>query len=171
MKKKLNIVLLLLVLGLWGTVVYKYVSQYFVKNEITDLNKNESTLIDLKIKEKDTFRIIQLNRDPFLNKKFSSDEPKPVVFIQEKRTIEVPKLPTKPIVSIPFPTINYLGYIKSKEKQYEMALLKVNGKFFKLKINETKDKIKIISISKDSVKVRFSNEEKSFSLNGASTKN
>jgi hypothetical protein len=61
MKKKLNIVLLLLVLGLWGTVLYKYASQYFTNNDELASNKNEFTLVDLKIKEKDTFQINQLN--------------------------------------------------------------------------------------------------------------
>jgi hypothetical protein len=40
MKKKLNVVLLLLVLGLWGTVILKYISQYFTKNDNFESNKN-----------------------------------------------------------------------------------------------------------------------------------
>jgi hypothetical protein len=164
MKKKLNVVLLLLVLGLWGTVILKYISQYFTKNDNFESNKNELTLIDLKIKEKDTFQISTLNRDPFLNKSFSKTELKAIVFKQTQVVSSIPKVTPKPIITIPFPVINYLGYIKSKDKNYEMALLKVNGKFLKLKINEIKENLKVISITKDSVKVKYDNQEKSFSL-------
>jgi hypothetical protein len=118
----------------------------------------------LKIKEKDTFQISTLNRDPFLNKSFSKTELKAIVFMQTPVVSSIPKVTPKPIITISFPVINYLGYIKSKDKNYEMALLKVNGKFLKLKINEIKENLKVISITKDSVKVKYDNQEKSFSL-------
>lgn len=163
MKKKLNIALLLLVFGLWGTVIYKYVSQYFTKSDINNSNRDELISTDLKLKEKDTFQISPLNRDPFLNKTFTPPVIRPIVFRQHKLQVE-PKKTVQPTIAIPFPIISYLGYIKSKEKQYEIALLKVNGKFLKLKINETKDNLKLVSISKDSIKIKFDKQEKSFSL-------
>lgn len=164
MKKRINIILLTLVLGLWGTVIYKYVSQYFTKKDIFINNQNEASIISSKIKEKDTFFLNPLNRDPFLNKSYHSEN-KTIVY---KKTISTPKTNVKPIINnipkAPFPNINYLGYIKSKEKKYELALLKINGKFQRLKINQELDNLKLLSITKDSVRIKYFNDEKSFSL-------
>lgn len=164
MKKRINIILLTLVLGLWGTVIYKYVSQYFTKKDSFINNQNEVSINSSKIKEKDTFSLNPLNRDPFLNKSYYSEN-KPVVY---KKTISTPKTNVKPIINnipkAPFPNINYLGYIKSKEKKYELALLKINGKFQRLKINQELDNLKLLSITKDSVRIKYFNDEKSFSL-------
>jgi hypothetical protein len=164
MKKRINIILLTLVLGLWGTVIYKYVSQYFTKKDSFINNQNEVSINSSKIKEKDTFSLNLLNRDPFLNKSYYSEN-KPVVL---KKTISTPKTNVKPIINnipkAPFPNINYLGYIKSKEKKYELALLKINGKFQRLKINQEIDNIKLLSITKDSVRIKYFNDEKNISL-------
>ena len=141
MKKRINTILLILVLGLWGTVIYKYVSQYFIKPEqfTSKMNSNYNSIS--KIISKDTFTLKPLKRDPFLNKVS-------IKTIPLKRTNTIPNKKTipkkiEPVVEKPFPAIIYLGYIKSTAQKNELLLLKINGKLEKYHNNETKNEIKI----------------------------
>lgn len=161
MKKKLNIVLLLLVLCLWGTVLYKYVNQYFIKKGHIQYT-TAYHLSGGKIMVKDTFELKSIERDPFLNniietKSALSTTRKIYVPIKHSPK-ELPKLNTK----IPFPNIQYYGYIKALDKSKENILISRNGKFMKLSLNEAAEGLKIIKLSNDSIKVDFNKESKWF---------
>lgn len=159
MKKKINIVLLVLVLTLWGTVIYRYVSQYFSKDELLSSSQSNSNFSNLNIKSKDTFELVPLHRDPFLNKEYYTEsKPKPISLPYKPATSKA-----KPSIQITanktFPAVNYLGYIKP-EKGVELVLIKVNGTLLKLKNNESKEGIKVLQIFKDSIKVSYEGEAK-----------
>lgn len=153
MKKQINIALIIIVAGLWATVLYKYVSQYLVKKEFATVQKEYTTAIDAKIRQKDTFQLAALSRDPFLNKVFNNAPVKRPTF--RKIMPSQPKKEVKPKIQIPFPQINYYGYIKSTDKKDELVLLKVNEKLMKLRMNQTMEGLKVTKIYKDSIQVSF----------------
>ena len=67
MKKIINIGLIVFVLVLWGTIVYRYVNNYFYsQSSIIEEDYNQYSLI--RINKRDTFNLSNLNRDPFLGK-------------------------------------------------------------------------------------------------------
>ena len=157
MKKKLNIVLLVIVFSLWGTVIYKYVNQYFGKTESLSFTGTNNHAIKKEILKKDTFDLKSLERDPFLNKT-SATVRKPVanvkrVYGKKENKKEIPKVSN-------FPGIHYYGYIKDIDKKHETILLSVNGSFCKLQLNQDKDGLKVTALSKDSIKVKYNKEFK-----------
>lgn len=158
MKKKVNIILLILVCGIWATIAYRY---FYVKeiktNDFSFLNN------DLPIRQtgKDTFDLKPLGRDPFLGnyrniKKHT--EPSP----ENKTKISPPfNNPKKQIAD--WPHIEYKGFIKAQGNEKELVILKINDKIHRVRKAETVQDIFIKQIFKDSVIVRFNKEERSFS--------
>lgn len=157
-KKTINIILIIVVLSLWGTVGYKYVNRFFMSDEIaydfTDAYKNAT----VSIIEKDTFQLQPLSKDPFLNKEFS----KPVKLRKIIRTRPKAKIETKPKANIPFPLVQYFGYIKSKDKKQELILLKINNRLERVRLNSNIDGLVVKKIYRDSVIVFFNKETKCF---------
>ncbi len=159
MKKKINIVLLLFVLCLWGTVLYRYVNQYFIKNEPLAVANTKNFSAKDEILKKDTFELKTIVRDPFLGSYAGVGKQtmrsKRVLPKKEKK--ETPKVTYKAL----FPNVRYFGYIKSIDnKAQETALLSIDGKFLRLHLNENRDGLKITTLTKDSIKVSYNKESK-----------
>jgi hypothetical protein len=158
MKKKVNIILTMVMLCLWGTVGYKYVNRFFVSDEAPTLKEaGLTTNMSNKIK-KDTFDLKPLGNDPFLNKRLS----KPIIKAHVvTRYVAKPKLnpePKKLKIITPFPTVKYFGFIKSQDKKEELILLKINNTLHKTRLNGNCDGIMVKKIYKDSVQVIFGKE-------------
>lgn len=152
MKKKINIVLLVAVLSLWGTVLYKYVNQYFSKNELSVTRQQSTAKGSYKVIAKDTFQLQAIARDPFLN--IATAERKVVTGGSRVRRSIAPATP-KVVVTRSFPTVQYYGYIKSVNNSKELMLMSVDGKFMKLKLNEDVAGFKVLKFTGDSVNVYF----------------
>jgi hypothetical protein len=151
-KKKINIILIVVVLSLWGTVGYITINRYFGNNGKIINTEVQNQEISLKQINKDTFELKKITRDPFLNKHFSD---KPVL----TDTYHTPiKKVLKPFTSVPkvkptiiWPLLHYFGYIKSNNQ--ELVLLKIDSKLHKLKLNEEINGLKINKKFKDSIEV------------------
>lgn len=157
-KKKLNIALLILVFGLWGTVGYKAVSQYIFSKEIA-LNEVQSNAeFNFSQIKKDTFSIGVIQRDPFLNKISEQKTQVPLV----KKTYSAPKIIMPPIIKAPimWPSVSYYGYIKSKEKTEELILVKIDNKLYRLRKNAQVDGLFIKKVFNDSLEVVFNKEKR-----------
>ena len=157
-KKMINAVLIIIVVSLWGTVSYKYINRFFGDNEVfydTSENYNFDTL---SVISKDTFKLQPLTKDPFLNK---------IVTQPKVQSSPVPKQPIvkkEPILKspIPFPALQYYGYIKSKDKEEELILVKINNRLERVRLNDNIDGLIINKIYKDSIVVNFNKETRSF---------
>ena len=157
-KKKLNIVLLLFVVGLWGTIIYRYASQYLYKNEDVFVGQDSIFSLNKNLQQKDTFEMDPIKRDPFLNKTYVADAEKMVYPVRATRTA-IKKIPI--VKNEYFPTVEYYGYIKSNsEGKKELIMIKSNGVLMKLKLGEERDGLKILKVYKDSV--QFSYNKKVF---------
>lgn len=162
-KKKINIALLIIVLGLWGTVVYKYVSHFFLSTEVQVFESQNNLSVNLKNSVKDTFELKTLTRDPFLG--LSNNKSTKIIINQSNNSKKsIVKNTPSSIIKEPFPRIIYYGHILSNEKKKEMILLNVRGKFLKLALNEEKEKIKVTTFTRDSIKVSFGKEFQWFYL-------
>ena len=162
MKKKLNIVLLVLVLSLWGTVIYKYVKQYFIKNEALNFTTATNYTVKNEILKKDTFEMKKIDKDPFLGN--YTGEVKVVIPNSNAIKKDVKKEPQKAIYKALFPSVSYYGYIKSIDKSQELVLLSVDGKFSRLHLNQDRNGLQVTVLNKDSIKVCYNNESKWFRL-------
>lgn len=155
MKKKLNIVLLFLVLCLWGVVIYKYVNQYFSKAVPLKLATFSNHSTTNEIIKKDTFELNTIERDPFLGsvgvKKTAENYPR--IYRKKEIRKEIPKAGK-------FPNIQYYGYIKAIDKSQETILMNIEGRFVRLHLNQEKDGLKITALNKDSIKVYYNKESR-----------
>ncbi|MFD1602352.1 hypothetical protein ACFSJW_22025 [Flavobacterium artemisiae] len=159
-KKKINIILILVVLGLWGTVGYRTINRYFGNSDIYLNAQAHSSEISLKKINKDTFELKEIRRDPFLNKQFNE---KPVLTSTvsyhapvKKTVIPVPVPKIK--YDIPWPQLQYFGYLKSNNQ--ELVLIKIDSKLHKLKLNDEANGLIVKKIYKDSIEVSFNSQNK-----------
>ena len=156
-KKKINIVLIVLVLGLWGTIGYRTVNQYFFKHSVND-RKVVNTNLNLNKINKDTFQMQNIARDPFLNVSLINNAVKKT-YKQQPMKIKAFVI-EKPIVVINWPSISYHGYIKSKNKTDELVLIMIDKKLYKLRKSDDIIGIKLYKIYKDSVELTFNKQKK-----------
>lgn len=142
-KKNINIVLILLLLIIWGSIGYKY----FVKKETVEhrsIVQQKETPLHYTIR-KDTFEIKDI-KNPFNN-----------VFIKSKSSRKIGNGKTsnkkKSIpVQIKWPSIQYHGYIVSKGNSKKLGVINVNGKIMKKREKEIiLEKFKIKKIYEDSI--------------------
>lgn len=161
-KKRLNIILILAVLGLWGSVIYKSLNRFFPSENYNSKNLNSIQSFDIKKITKDTFSLQKLSRDPFLDKPLVSEKPNNVVV--QKALSQIKKTNhTVPTVSKPalvWPQVSYYGYIKSQQKIEELVLVKIDNRFLKVRKNQNVDGLIIKRIFKDSIEIGFNKEKK-----------
>ncbi len=152
-KKYLNIILIVLLIAIWGGVIYKHFTKKKIElpeNEI----KSKSMAIDYTI-AKDTF-VLQLNtRDPFKASKNrrsqnnTTQQAKP----SGNRT-------TKPKQTLVWPNIQYYGFVKSTPNKTRMALVKINNQLHRKREKQTIDDVKLVKAYSDSIIVLFNKEKK-----------
>lgn len=161
-KKKVNIVLIILVLGVWSTVAYKTVSEYFFSKEVVANKTQLNDELNLNQINKDAFNLEKVARDPFLNKQNQT-----AAFFSKKdysSTVKV-KIKTNPVVvkpkeNINWPLISYHGYIKSKVKNDELILVKIDKRLYKLRKGDQIERITLKNIYNDSIELNFKKEKK-----------
>ena len=162
MKKKLNVVLILVVLGLWGTVIYKYVHRFFADEASALSNATAGNVFVPAQIKKDTFALVALSHDPFLKRTLAGageNHPKPVAtpsYAYKPRKVAAPKKKEPIVVSeVPFPEVKYYGFIKSKDKAEELILIKVNTTLYKTRPNSDCQGVVIKKAYRDSLEVKF----------------
>lgn len=155
-KKKINIVLFILVLSVWGAILYNIASRYFINNENQSFTASSNYNSKIRITQKDSFELVNPKRDPFLN--VEHIEKKPVVTVKSKKIgdyIKEKKLPSNNKA----PVIHYFGYITTESNQ-STALLKIDNKKVKLVLNQEHDGVKLMKMYRDSIVIAFNKEHK-----------
>lgn len=159
-KKRINIALIILVLGLWGAIGYKTINQYFFsKTQFISEAKLNIPSHFTKIK-KDTFNLETIQRDPFLNKSSIRLVDNSIA----ERIYVKPQLINKPIIQpkliVSWPSVFYYGYIKSRGKTEELILVKIENNLHKLRKNSEVDGLIIKKVFNDSIEVLFNKEKR-----------
>lgn len=161
-KKRINIILIIVVLALWGTVGYRAFNRQFSGNKVFLEKQNQDSNVTLKQINKDTFKLEKISRDPFLNKQLQSmiatSTRSTSNYVSVKKTI-IPVAP-KADPNISWPILIYYGYFGSKEGNQELVLLKVDSKLCKLKINTPYNGLVVKKKYRDSIEVSFNSERK-----------
>ncbi|KIA94981.1 MULTISPECIES: hypothetical protein [unclassified Flavobacterium] len=161
-KKKINIILILIVLVLWGTVIYKSINGSFFFNETVLKRQNSNNDFVFHQVNKDTFELDKIKHDPFLNKQLLSG-----TTVDEKQNLGFPttkknraSIVPKPKPNITWPDLTYYGYIESKGRNEELVLLKIDSKLCRLKLNSPMNGLMVKKKYKDSIQVIFNSETK-----------
>lgn len=161
-KKKINIILIVVVLGLWGSVFYKTINRFFTSKELAVNNASGSATVKFNQINKDTFALENVSRDPFLNKQVQQavSRPQRQYVPNPNHSAVVKKAAPAPTMKqlIVWPAISYHGYIK--DSRGEMVILKIDSKMFRLRKNDLVEGLMIKKISSDSLEVDFNKERK-----------
>lgn len=165
MKKKINIVLILAVLGLWGTVIYKAVHQYLFPQKIETVAYAVKKGISADQMKKDTFQLQPLTRDPFLNTIVKSQQAKPVASNANHFKKKLAPAITPVIVNKNWPAIVYYGNMTSEVTNQSLFILKIDKKMYNLKLNEEVQGLKVKNVYKDSILVLFNKDKKYIKIN------
>jgi phosphate starvation-inducible protein PhoH len=157
MKKKINIVLFVAVVSLWGGVLYRIVKNYMVSSENKELVEQKITSIPISKLKKDTFEFQPLSRDPFLNtimeKKVFSNQHVRKTKVELDSKDEVKE--NSKLSMMGMPHVQYYGKIQSKNDNQELYLLKINGKLIRFKKGTVVEGVKLSKIYKDSIEIAF----------------
>lgn len=158
MKKKINIILLLVVLSLWGTVAWRSLKNFFYQETEAE-NTTLYQSININKIQKDTFELKKIDRDPFLQKSIANLSPtnykKP-----QKKTIKSNlshfyKPTVKKTEPSNMPIMKYVGYIKSTQQKEEIVLLKINNNLKRCVIGKKYSDIQVKKVYKDSVQIVY----------------
>lgn len=165
-KKKINIILIILVLGLWGTVGYRTLNRQLINNDRILQKQNQQNNTVINQINKDTFELKKTNRDPFLDKEFQITvaSPRQVVSNYSPVKKQITSIAPKIDSNLSWPVLKYYGYIASKERNEEVVLLKIDSKLCKLKLKTPFNGLVIKKKYKDSIEVFFNGETKMIPL-------
>ena len=154
-KKKINYILLPLVLFIWGGVIYTLVDGLSSSSDEYPVNK---PLPQVKMEdiENDTFVLLANYRDPFLKKKFQQ-----FTSVENNSPINTSKNKIKPPITeavkpaIDWSFIQYHGRIKNQKTGRNVGMLSINGQSHLINEGEKVQQVKLITLSEDSVKVSY----------------
>jgi hypothetical protein len=161
--KKLTYLLGLLVLSVWGIIIYRiFIAAHGEEDNVpvAAAKTNKEAYNDFSI-PKDTTHLLLNYRDPF---GLVKQKDTTVIAI---RKISYQKTPAavKPVTNWGF--IQYSGYILNPGSKKLIALVSINGQNMTLSEGETKARVKLIRNLRDSIRVRFDGKTKCIAIKAA----
>ncbi|MFW6222420.1 MAG: hypothetical protein ACOC3T_02285 [Bacteroidota bacterium] len=169
--KKLQYILIPVVLVVWGLIIYRFLD--FTRQDTPDETYTVSTLQTNQNNnhEQDTFSLYANYRDPFLkhvrykgynytkanasNKKTEKkkEKKKPETNVELRREI---------LENIRWPDIKYGGIVQNTQSGEKVGLIEVDKQEFLIRKNDSTQKIFIKDLYKDSVIVIYKEKHKTF---------
>ncbi|RED45643.1 hypothetical protein [Seonamhaeicola aphaedonensis] len=154
-KRYLNTALMVLLVIVWGAVIYKFFGKKKTVMTYQDSGFVSNNNMDFTF-SKDTFQLELLNEDPFkASKPFS--RPNPIKVAKVKSTSVSKPSSKKPIT---WPTISYHGFVKANGNATKLIVLKIDNTLYRIRENETINAIKLIKAYDDSLKIAFNKDQK-----------
>lgn len=152
MKKNIKTYLLLAVVAtIWGTIGYKIL--FSLSSEPTVfLASKVSDFKPLPQKEKDTFSIVADYRDPFLGTL-------PKKSMKKRKRIAKPTPPPLPEIDIRF-----TGLIIDRDTKEKIYFVTINGQQHLMGVKDEIQKVKLVSGTSSSIKVRCNNKTRTIKL-------
>lgn len=154
-KKQLNTVLIIVVIAIWGGLVYKFARPFFSSDQTTIIaQKNGSINKKTHIHSKDTFDLAIVTHDPFLAKTYYKSSKK----VGTKKTVKK-KSKTKKLI---WPKITYLGFVKAQINKSKLGLIRINKKLYKVRSKDHVASMSVYKVTNDSIGLQLGNEKKYF---------
>lgn len=153
--KATNIALIVALIGIWGTVIYKFIGGSSNEDTYYLPQTNHSTIVEQIQLVQENFVVNGNYRDPFLGRAYHAPKAKTTAKTKASKPV-VPKI-VKPPTDWSF--LVYRGDFLNEKKQH-VGILTIRNKDFLAKEGEEKDGVQIIKIRKDSIQVNYQNEKK-----------
>lgn len=139
-----------LVVIIWGAVIYKVVDALSEEPE----SQSELSLtapIKKHIIERDTFSLIEIDRDPFLGKLYTRERVKKSNNENNNLVME-------------WPAIEYLGMVSDPDSRSKVYLIVINGKSFFMEKGSETESVSLVKASGNKVWLRYKNSTKAFQI-------
>lgn len=150
-KKRLNIILIPLAVGLWIFIILRIMTYIRPQQEAEDSLEVYHPEEEL-IAPSDTFSLMLDYPDPFSRNPARNIDVNSNSLQASERFFD--RYPDAPL-----PDIVFTGMIEADDRAQTVALLKINGKAVLVSKGDTVAGMNVISFCKDSVRVRFSRRE------------
>lgn len=158
-RKKINIILIAVTVGVYGAIMYKYFGggQSPLENIPLALEPDPVDIQD-KVAPQEPF-VLQLNdRDPFLDKTYR----KRIAQERKNTTLKVPVSKAMYSAPLPWPSIEYLGFTKSNAQKNRTAILRIDGKLYRKRQGSVINDLKILQVRDDSIQLQFQKKRQYF---------
>ncbi|MGJ8734631.1 MAG: hypothetical protein ACSHW4_15855 [Cellulophaga sp.] len=143
-------VLLVLVVGIWGTIAYTIFSGLSPDHDVNSTNTVSPSFKIETFKVKEKFKIVANYRDPFLGK---------LPIVKKNNVVREQKKTT------PEPNIVYTGFVESSSQKQRMFFVSINGTQHLLKIKASIGDVTLLSGTSKEIKVKYGNTIKKVTLN------
>lgn len=155
-KKYLNIVLVIVLIFVWGSIIRKYFGNKGSKDNIVEIPTAIGNYNYDDKKSKDTFKLKLTNTNPF---KTTKRRLKKITTTSNNvpKSNTVKKKESKPVV---WPKMTYHGFVKSNDKTTKLVILKVNDKLYRKREKEKIDQLLVVKAYEDSLILLNNNESK-----------
>jgi len=154
-KQNKTYILLAVVLGIWGSVAFKFFAAANPSNkEITEVN-SDLVFVPKQIKERELFTIAANYRDPFLGR---VQAPKKKIKKSKSSVVKSKKV-------IPTKSIQYTGFITDKKSKQKIFFVTVDGQQQMMSLNDTFQEVKLVRGTKTSIRVRYNGSIQNVTLN------
>ncbi|WP_299432259.1 hypothetical protein [uncultured Aquimarina sp.] len=150
--KKGLYILLPVVVFIWGAILFQVLDAFSGEDPV-DSDITAISFTTIKTKERDTFTIGEVDRDPFLGTMY---RPKKVINKNPKPRVKKPE--------ITWPTIRYKGLVSAQNNSSAIFLVEINGADQLMKINDSFSEAKLIKGSSSSIKLRYKGKTKQFQI-------
>jgi len=151
-KKKKTYILLVAVLGLWGTIGFKVVGALTTEESVVG-TENVSVKFSPEKAKVTTFSISKVKRDPFLGKLSKSAH---TLSLSKSKQIK------KDDLNNPWPQIQYQGLVKKKGANSSIFIVTINQEQYLLKSNQEIKKVRLLKGNTKEIQVRFNKRVKTF---------
>lgn len=153
-KSGINKVLIISLLLIWSVVGYKLISNFFGKQEVDSIPTTPVSInLDVNADKKEIFDLPIILRDPFLG---NNNIQKKEIAAEQQIQKGFKKY------NIPWPQIQYYGFVKAENNDNPLVLLRVNNDLERIRKGNKINGLLIKEIYRDSILVVFENEKRIF---------
>jgi len=144
--------LLGVVLFVWGTIGYKFISTLSPES-IVDNEEIRPNFKPKPLQERDTFSILANYRDPFLG-----------TFPPQKKQ-DIKNVSSRdPKKKVPEISIDYTGLITDSATRQKIFFVAINGQHYLMKLNDKIQEVHLISGNADAIRIRYLNTAQTIAL-------
>lgn len=150
-KQQLNKILIAILVVIWGFVGFNFFSNYSINDSIVPLENPDVILNNISSVKSNRFQLAEISRDPFLGNYIVKEKKGLNKSIKKKRKVNK---------KLPWPRIEYFGYVKNENSKKPLVLLKVNGRVKRTRKGEKLEGFVINSVYNDSIIISMGKEKR-----------
>lgn len=165
--KKLTYGLLVFVALLWGAIIYKLYKSYYPDEIEAEMASIETMDIqDIAIKRK-VYKLEGRYTDPFLKDggyNYYDNESVENTTSNNEKVLPSPAISNVYKPPVNWPEIQYLGRISNKSGTAEKGIISIDKNEFLIREGDEIKEVSILTMSKDSIEIKYQEEERTFYL-------